>query len=68
MAHWEYKVALLTAEVHRRRMMGDEAVHDSIAAILNEYGEQGWELVSLLRATSRGSSNYIGVLKRQLNS
>ena len=69
---WEYKTVLLTLEVHKRRYLaareGSKPARDSIESILNEQGEQGWELVTIIRhVDSPEDVSFTGVFKRPVS-
>ena len=55
---WEYHMAQVTwqEEVGWRLTLADGTVVDGLDGILNRYGAQGWELVSILDDERRGVS------------
>jgi len=63
---WAYKVVALSLEVSvsrtAARRAGSRPEFDSIAAVLNEYGRQGWELVTVVNEPEIGA---IAFLKRK---
>jgi hypothetical protein len=44
-SRWEYKVARLPLGGDANRVEGPEAVREAQAALLNDLGKEGWELV-----------------------
>ncbi len=70
MPFWEYKTLSLTLEVQIRRSRasttGEHPARDSIESMLNEHGEQGWELVTVLAQPADGQMTFTGVMKREL--
>lgn len=52
MPFWEYKTVPVTLDVEMRRdiasAVGERPTRASIEDVLNEHGEQGWELVTVL--------------------
>jgi hypothetical protein len=70
MTFWEYKVIDLVLEVDRRRhqsqITDESAIDASIEGVLNDFGEQRWELVSIQTLVHRegGRPRSIAYLKR----
>jgi len=55
---WAYKVILLRVEVDLSRVRAERAgsrpEFDSIGEVLNEYGRQGWQLVTVVNEPEIG--------------
>ena len=70
MPFWEYKTVPLTLDVEMRRVIasavGEGPTRASIEDVLNEHGEQGWELVAVLALPIDGQMGFMGVMKREL--
>ncbi len=70
MPFWEYKTVQLTRDVEMRRdiasAVGERPTRASIEDVLNEHGEQGWELVAVLALPIDGQMGSMGVMKREL--
>lgn len=69
---WEYKVVLASFEVDPSRgkstQKGTFLELDSVGKILNSYGREGWELVSVGTTQLAGKEHPLFYLKRQLKT
>ena len=71
MQRWEYRVVYLPHRRSEEEKIAGEKVQTVVQqqAILNEYGQDGWEVVgfhSTLSGTATGSFHSLCVLKRPL--
>jgi len=70
MPKWEYKVLFPRIEIKIDRIKAIEAGEkpelDSIAEVLNKYGQEGWELVSVGSTDMGRGEQPVAYLKRPL--
>lgn len=63
MKKWEFKTVVLDKDTY---ITPNEDATSTIAIPINKLGEQGWELVNIIR--DEENNNFLGYFKRELDS